>query len=101
MKKTLFLLTALIILSGCYQNSAMLGPAITVGATGNIYQAGFSYGVNHTLEKTTGKTTLEHFTSFVDKKEKYIKEKQQQKEDLIKKLNAKIEATRGNLLIKK
>ena len=30
-------------LTGCFQSSAMVGPAITLASTGNVSQAGFAY----------------------------------------------------------
>ena len=45
---TLFLVS---FLTGCIQNTAFLGPAITVASTGNIYQAGLSYVSNETITK--------------------------------------------------
>tara|TARA_B110001452_G_C15023415_1_gene357697 strand:- start:66 stop:362 length:297 start_codon:yes stop_codon:yes gene_type:complete len=50
----------LLLFNGCVQNSAFLGPAITVASTGNIYQAGLSYGSNEMITKMTGKTTIEN-----------------------------------------
>ena len=43
-------------LSGCAQNTALLGPIYTFGSTGNIYQAGLTYGSNEALTKVTGKS---------------------------------------------
>ena len=45
----IFLITAL---SGCAQNTALLGPAYTLAKSGNIYQAGLSYGSSHVIKKT-------------------------------------------------
>ena len=45
---------ACILLTGCFQSSAsLIGPVYTLGSSGNIYQAGLSYGVNQTIQKTT------------------------------------------------
>ena len=42
----------LLLLNNCVQSStAFLGPIITVGKTGNIYQAGLSYTSNNLIEK--------------------------------------------------
>ena len=61
------LLLLLFLLSGCVETTALLGPAVTVGSTGNIYQAGLTYGTNKTVVATTGKYPIEHFTNFLDK----------------------------------
>ena len=48
--------------------TAFLGPAITVGTSGNVYQAGLSYGSNQLVKETTGKTAFEHMSEFIDSK---------------------------------
>ena len=53
-------------LNGCVDATAFLGPAITIGNTGNIYQAGLSYGTNQAVYKSTGKTTIDHLAAFLD-----------------------------------
>lgn len=41
-------------LSGCMQSTAMLGPALTFGGTGNMSQAGFSFFTSKVIEQETG-----------------------------------------------
>ena len=96
MKKILLILFSLVLLGACAQSTALLGPAITVGSTGNIMQAGFSYGTNMALKQTTGKTPSEHVSSYVKnkKEEKMIREEmtsylQSHIELMRKKLNSK------------
>ena len=48
-------------LSSCAQNAALLGPAYTLASTGNLYQAGFTYGSNEIITKTTGKSAAQNF----------------------------------------
>ena len=48
-------------LSGCAQNAALLGPAYTLASTGNVYQAGLTYGSNEIITKTTGKSAAQNF----------------------------------------
>ena len=48
-------------LSGCAQNAALLGPAYTLASTGSVYQAGFTYGSNEIITKTTGKSAAQNF----------------------------------------
>ena len=48
--------------------TALLGPAFTVGTSGNVYQAGLSYGSNQLVKETTGKSTFEHMSEFIDSK---------------------------------
>ena len=65
-KKKLLLLFSFLFLNGCFEPTALMGPALTVGTSGNIYQAGLSYGTNQVLQKTTGKSSLEHIVEFLD-----------------------------------
>ena len=68
MKKILFLLINLILLSGCVQSAAMFGPALTAATTGNVFQAGLSYGTNLTIKEKTGKSPSEHVVDYNKKK---------------------------------
>ena len=71
MRKIFLLLFSLTLLSSCAQSTALLGPAITAGNTGNVMQASFSYGSNIAVKRATGKTPGEHAASFVlERKEK-------------------------------
>ena len=57
-------------LSGCAQNAALLGPAYTLATNGNIYHAGFTYGGNEIVTKTTGKSMVQNIKeSITPKKE--------------------------------
>ena len=53
-----------LVLSGCVQSTAMLGPAITLASTGNASQAGITFFTNKAVEKETGMNTV----SFVSNK---------------------------------
>ena len=66
MKNLLLILISFLLLSACAQSTAFIGPAITVGSTGNVMQAGFSYGSNMAIKKTTGKTPSEHISLYID-----------------------------------
>ena len=70
----------LFFLNGCVQSTALLGPAYTMASTGNIYQAGLSYGSNQAVRNITGKTPTENIKSFVDNKKIKIEEKVKQDE---------------------
>ena len=65
-KKLSILFVSFITLNGCVEATAFLGPAITVGTSGNVYQAGISYATNNIIYHATGKSTIEHVTSFLD-----------------------------------
>ena len=70
----------LFFLNGCVQSTALLGPAYTMASTGNIYQAGLSYGSNQAVKNITGKTPAENIKSLVDNKMIKIEEKEKQDE---------------------
>ena len=76
LKKIIFLILGLFFLNSCVDATAFLGPAITVGTSGNVYQAGLSYGSNQLVKETTGKTAFEHMSEFIDSKNlKILKKK--------------------------
>ena len=60
MKKVIFLVIATIFLNGCFQVIALVGPAATGVASGNIYQSAISYSVSYGVKQTTGKTIIEN-----------------------------------------
>ena len=97
MKKILLLLFVLTLLSSCAQSTALLGPAITIGNTGNIMQAGFSYGSNMAVKSVTGKTPGEYVTSYVQEK----KEKKKIRKELVLYLESHIKVMRKKLSVKK
>ena len=63
-KKILTYIFVGIILSGCAQSTAMIGPAITLASSGNMSQAGITFITNKAVEKETGMDTV----SYVSKK---------------------------------
>ena len=67
-------------LSGCAQNAALLGPAYTLASTGNVFQAGLSYGSHQAVKKITGKSTTENIKSLVDNKKIKIEEEESHEE---------------------
>ena len=60
------LLLSLFFLNSCGQIVAFIGPAITAGSTGEIYRAAYSIGSDHLVLRITGKTTMEHVSSYLD-----------------------------------
>ncbi len=60
------LLLSLLFLTSCGQIVAFIGPAITAGSTGEIYRAAYSIGSDHLVKRVTGKTTMEHVSSYLD-----------------------------------
>ncbi len=67
-KKLIFGLSTGIILSGCVQSTAMIGPAITIASTGNISQAGFTFITNKAVEEETGMDTVSYVSNKIEEK---------------------------------
>ena len=76
LKKIIAGLFLLSFLNGCVQNTALLGPAYTLTSTGNIYQAGLTYGSNQAVKKITGKSPTENIKSLKGSKKSKIDEEQ-------------------------
>ena len=96
-KKIVFILMSVVLLTGCAQSTAFLGPAITVAATGNIAQAGFTYGTNEVFKKETGKDTLQYVSGLLEPEDKNVTIN----EDLVALVKSRIKKTRKKLLQKK
>ena len=60
MKKVIFVVIATVFLNGCFQVLALVGPAASGVATGNIYQSALSYSLSYGVKKATGKTIIEN-----------------------------------------
>ena len=56
-KILIYIITGLI-LSGCAQSTAMIGPALTLVSTGNVSQAGVSFITNKAVKEETGMDTV-------------------------------------------
>ena len=76
LKKIIAGLFLLFFLNGCVQSAALLGPAYTMASTGNVFQAGLSYGSNQAVKKITGKSPTENIKSLTDSKKSKIDEEQ-------------------------
>ena len=96
-KKIVFILMSVVLLTGCAQSTAFLGPAITVAATGNIAQGGFTYGTNEVIKRETGKDTMQYVSSLLEPEDKKVTIN----EDLITLVESSIKKTRQKLLQKK
>ena len=64
-KKTILGIFFIVILSGCAQNSAFLGPIYSFTTTGNVYQAGFSYGSDKIITTVSGKSVGENVKELI------------------------------------
>ena len=66
MKKTLGFLLGLILLTGCVESLALLGPTSTAVTGGNIAQSAFSSAVNYGVKKQTGKSAMKHAIEYAE-----------------------------------
>ena len=76
-KKILTYIFAGIILSGCAQSTAMIGPAITLASSGNISQAGLTFVTNKAVEKETGMDTVSYVSNKIEKQNSKTKLKRE------------------------
>jgi hypothetical protein len=100
MKKIIAIIISFIFLGACAQTTALLGPAISVGSSGNVMQAGLSYGTNLAVKKATGKMPSEHVSLYIEKKKKEKKlEKRDAKirKEMVNYLQSHIEIMRDKL----
>ena len=83
-------------LGACTSPTAMIGPAYTLTSSGNILQAGLSYGSNEMITMYTGKTPLENLQQ-ITKEEKNIKKNTLESHDFFILVKNKIEKTGGKI----
>ena len=67
MKKIFSLLISLLLLSGCAQSLALLGPASTSVTGGNLAQSAVSSSISYGVKKQTGKSPMEHAMAYAEK----------------------------------
>ena len=96
LKKTVITSLTLLFLNGCVQPTAFLGPTITAGTSGNIYQASLSYGANQAIQKATGKSPTEHVVAFFDPKNEHKGDVKTILINEVKKTNSKIIIKEGD-----
>ena len=75
--KVSFLFLFLILLNGCLQSTAVLGPGLTFVTTGNVAQATFQYAANSAIKNETGKDAITLVKDVVEedhKKRKFSKD---------------------------
>ena len=83
MKKVIFVVVASLFLNGCFQVLALVGPAATGVAIGNIYQSAISYSLSYGVKKSTGKTIIENVIDMNKKSKDKQKIAKVRNEDLI------------------
>ena len=76
MKKILGLLLGLILLTGCAESLALLGPTSTAVTGGNVAQSALSTAVNYGVKKQTGKSAMEHVMTYAEEMSPQKKKKE-------------------------
>ena len=97
-KKIVLYFCISLFLTGCYQSTAMVGPAITLASTGNVSQAGLAYITNKVVEKETGMSTTKYVSTILEEKTKKNKNKKINEELMIL-VQTNFEETRKKLLL--
>ena len=97
-KKIVLYFCASLFLTGCYQSTVMVGPAITLASTGNVSQAGLAYITNQAVKKETGMSTTEYVSTILEEKTKKTK-KNEIHEELTILVQTNFEETRKKLLL--
>ena len=101
-KKIVLYFCISLFLTGCYQSTAMVGPAITLASTGNVSQAGLAYITNKAVEKETGMSTTKYVSTILEEKTKKTKKTEKNKkiyEELMILVQTNFEETRKKLLL--
>jgi hypothetical protein len=92
-KKIIIGLLMVCLFNGCVQSTALLGPAITIGTTGNVVQAGLQLGTNHAIKQETGKDAFTHISDAVEED----KRKKNFNKNFVRLLESRIKKTREKL----
>ena len=66
MKKIFSLLAMSVLLSGCVESMALIGPATTGAVSGKIAQSAISPVLSYGVKKQTGKSPMEHAMSYAE-----------------------------------
>ena len=67
MRKILLSIGLTILLTGCAETVAILGPASTAVGSGNIARSTFTSALDYGIKKSTGKSSIEHAIGFAEK----------------------------------
>ena len=96
-KKIIFLLFLSTFLGACTAPTAMLGPAYTLTSTGNVFQAGISYGSGELVTIYTGKTPMENVIEIASTDKNNIQKKTLESDDFKNLVISKVKKT-NNIL---
>ena len=106
MKKILGLLLGLLLLTGCAESLALLGPTSTAVTGGNIAQSAFSSAVNYGVKKQTGKSPVEHAIAYAEeinpekKKEPCLSFVKKTNSEICALLKKQLKLTKSKILMK-
>ena len=67
MKKIILGLTLMLFLTGCAETLAFLGPVGSAATGGNAMHSSLTSAATYGIKKSTGKSALEHASSFAEK----------------------------------
>ena len=67
MNKIISLLLTLVLLTGCAESLALLGPASTSVTGGKVTQSVVSSSLSYGIKKKTGKSPIEHAAAYAEK----------------------------------
>ena len=96
-KKIIFGLFIFSFLGACASPTAMLGPVYTLSSTGNVLQAGLSYGSSEIVTAYTGKTPMENLIEIASTQNINIHKQTLESEDFKKLVEKRIQNT-NNIL---
>ncbi len=68
MKKIFTLLSSIMLLTGCAETVALLGPASSLIGGGNVVHSSISSVTSYGVKKTTGKSPMQHALSYAEEK---------------------------------
>jgi hypothetical protein len=68
MKKLFLLLTSIMLLTGCAETIALLGPASSVIGGGNVVHSSISSAASYGVKKATGKSPMQHAVAYSEKR---------------------------------
>ena len=68
MKKIFISLTSIMLLAGCAETIALLGPASSALGGGNVIHSSISSAASYGVKKTTGKSPMQHVLTYAEEK---------------------------------
>ena len=93
--KTFIYIISSLIISGCVQSTAMVGPVLTLASTGNISQAGVTFFTNKAVKDETGMDTVSYVSNKIEQKQSKTKLRREFK----KLIETNFEKTRSKLIL--